>query len=97
MKYIMIEKNGERFPILFPNDLVHSEVTSSEGKVVSAGFCHITDDDVQVSDESSVSLGIGPAFGDEVVISLRMIKGLTSLDIANPLMLKELSADKLGK
>ena len=83
MKYVMINRNGDRLPVVFPDDLTHSEISSTEGPVVSAGFCHISGDHLRVLPGRSESLDLDPHPTDELNLHIRILRGLTSLDIMN--------------
>lgn len=42
-KYVVVENDGFEFPFVFPNLITHSDFARCiNGKVISAGFCYIT-------------------------------------------------------
>jgi len=71
MKYVVFEQEGTglKMPVLFPDHVTHSMVNIEGMKIVSAGFCLISGDEiVTIPSDISDSLNIGPAKGDKELI-----------------------------
>lgn len=71
MKYVVFEQEGTglKMPVLFPDHVTHSMVNIEGMKIVSAGFCLISGDEiVTILSDISDSLNIGPAKGDKELI-----------------------------
>jgi hypothetical protein len=70
-KYIIFERKGLQYPVLFPNHYVqHKEIQTCD-KVVSAGFFAINEGDVFVSG-NSVSLGVNSRKEDAELIKKQL-------------------------
>ena len=66
MKYVMLRRGRYRFPVVFPDQVEHSQLSGAD--VVSAGFCHEgTNGNIAVRGRS-VSLNIGPKEGDDAIL-----------------------------
>jgi len=77
MKYIIFKKKLMVHPIIFGEQLNHSDIKAGEGWApVSAGFCYLDEDNpghVKIPmNMGSESLQLQPRYGDSVVISLSL-------------------------
>lgn len=54
-KYVIVEKGGLTYPMVFSNLMSHREVANAiGGTVIGAGFCHITHDSWRCYGESVI-------------------------------------------
>lgn len=67
-KYIVVEEDGEPYPIIFPEHIAHSEIGGLFRRVVSAGFVLLGETEATAFGRSA-SLGVGSRSGDSQLLS----------------------------
>jgi hypothetical protein len=73
-KYIIIQRDGREFPILFPKDLQHSEmVPAHAGTPVSAGFFQFVSPDVVLATGESITLRLSARDQDADIIKRHIL------------------------
>lgn len=73
-KYIIVERDGLEFPILFHRDLQHSEVLSPKaGKPVSAGFYQFIAADLILAGGESTTLKLRARLQDADIIKRHLL------------------------
>lgn len=89
MKYVTLENGiGQGIVVVFDNECIHAFMASAAMKsrpdfaLRSAGLYTIRNSQVTITGASE-SLGLGPMEGDEEILRLRVIEGLSSLQVNN--------------